>query len=125
MKDIAERLRITEKEMANEKGPFLLFALILREDAPDLWDLVVSAPWIESNKAKALAYIASKVKEALPEEEITKLSRIALIDPNNPALEAVQKTIHVEPGLTDVQDSVFFGLPIRHAYIVTSRKEAA
>ena len=111
--------------MANEKGPFLLFALILREDAPDLWDLVVSAPWIESNKAKALAYIASKVKEALPEEEITKLSRIALIDPNNPALEAVQKTIHVEHGLTDVQDSVFFGLPIRHAYIVTSRKEAA
>jgi hypothetical protein len=58
MKNIAERLRAKEKGMSSEKGPFLLFALMLREEAPDLWDLVVSAPWIESDKAKALAYIA-------------------------------------------------------------------
>ncbi|MGI8782788.1 MAG: hypothetical protein ACR2L2_03945 [Acidobacteriota bacterium] len=125
MKDIAERLRTKEQEMATEKGPFLLFALFLREDAPDLWDLVVSAPWIEADKGQALAYIASKVGEALSLDEITKLSRIALIDRSNPALEAVQQAIHIEHGLADLQDSVFFGIPIRHAYIVTSRREAA
>jgi len=120
MKDIAERLRLKEQEMAAEKGPFAFFALFLRDDAPDLWDLVVSAPWIEADKGEALGYIASKVREALSPEEVTKLSRIALIDGSNPALKVVQQAIHVEHGLTDVQDSVFFGLPVRHAYIVTS-----
>jgi hypothetical protein len=125
MREIAERLRAKEQEMAAEKGAFLLFALFLREDAPDLWDLVVSAPWIEADKGQALAYIASKVKEALSPDEVTKLSRIALVDRNNPALEAIQRAIHIEHGLADVQDSIFFGMPIRHAYIVTSRREAA
>ena len=125
MKNVAERLRAKEKEMSSEKGPFLLFALMLREDAPDLWDLVVSASWIESDKAKALAYIASKINEALTQDEVTKLSRIAIIDTDNPALEALQRTVDIEHGMAVVEDSVFFGLPIKHAYIVTSRKEAA
>ena len=40
-------------------------------------------------------------------------------------LRNVQKAIHVEHGLTDVQNSVFFGVPIKHAFVVTSRREAA
>ncbi len=39
MKNVAERLRANENEMSSEKGPFLLFALMLREDAPDLWGI--------------------------------------------------------------------------------------
>jgi hypothetical protein len=96
---------------------------MLREEAPDLWDLVVSAPWIESDKAKALAYIAAKINEVLTQDEVTKLSRIAIIDSNNPALEALQRTVDIEHRMAVVQDSVFFGLPIKHAYVVTSRKE--
>ena len=123
MRDIAERLKAKEQEMATEKGPFMLFALFLREDAPDLWDLVVSAAWIGADKGNALSYISSKIREDLSTEEITKLSRIAIIDLDNPALEAIQKAIRVEHGLVDVQNSNFFGMPIRHAYIVTSKKQ--
>ena len=54
MKAFAEKLVPVERQIAAEKGAFLLFALFLREDAPDVWDLVVAAPWIEANKSEAL-----------------------------------------------------------------------
>ncbi len=40
-------------EIARKKGEFTLFALLMRADAPGTWDLVVSAPWLESGKLKA------------------------------------------------------------------------
>ena len=57
MKEIVEKLKQQENNMAQEKGPFDLFALFLREDSPDKWDLVVAAQWIEKNKQDALKYI--------------------------------------------------------------------
>jgi len=48
MKELVEKPRKLEAEIAAEKGPFLLFALFLRQDAADRWDLVVAAPWIEA-----------------------------------------------------------------------------
>ncbi len=69
----------------------------------------MSASWIESDKAKALAYIASKINEALTQDEVTKLSRIAIIDTDNPALEALQRTVDIEHGMAVVEDSVFLG----------------
>jgi hypothetical protein len=45
MRDLAVKLRGLERTLSEEKGPFNLFALLLREDAPDVWDLVVAAKW--------------------------------------------------------------------------------
>ena len=47
---MAQRFGSLEAEIAQKKGDFSLFALFLREDAPDRWDLLVSAPWASSNK---------------------------------------------------------------------------
>ena len=120
MKEIAEKLVQVEQKITQEKGSFNLFALFLREDAPDVWDLVVAAPWISKNKEKSIKYIAEKIKKALKPQEIIKLSRIVVIEQDSPALKALQRAIHIEHGMTEVQNSVFFGLPIKHAYIITS-----
>jgi hypothetical protein len=85
MKETLEILKQQEEVMAKEKGPFDLFALFLREDAPGKWDLVVAAEWIEKDKEAALKYIASIVQKTLPKEQILTLSRIAIIDESNPA----------------------------------------
>lgn len=123
MKDVAKKLISAEQQMSDEKGRFLLFALFLREDAPDLWDLLVSANWIETNKGEALRYITGKLKNSVAPIELSKLSRIVIIEHTNPALGAIQSAFHIEHGMADVQSSNFFGLPIKHAYIITSRKE--
>ncbi|MDR4460014.1 MAG: hypothetical protein MRJ67_05790 [Nitrospirales bacterium] len=123
MKEIAEKLVRAEKEMSEEKGRFLLFALFLREDAPDLWDLLVSANWIELDKGEALRYIVGKLKDVVEPKDLSKLSRIVIIEHTNPALGAIQSAFNIEHGVADVQSSSFFGLQIKHAYIITSRRE--
>ncbi|MDL1971329.1 MAG: hypothetical protein LWW94_10295 [Candidatus Desulfofervidaceae bacterium] len=122
MKELANKLLKIEQELAFQKGGFSLFALFLREDAEDNWDLLISAPWVTKNKTNTLKYLAKKLQESLTPQEIVKLSKIVIIEPDNPALEAIHKAIHVEHGLVEVKDSIFFGLPIKHAFIITSQK---
>ena len=122
MKEIVSKLVTKEEEMAQEKGQFHLFALFLREDSPDKWDVVVAAPWINKDKDAALKYMASKIQTSLNRDELMKLSRIVIIDDENPALDAVQRGVHIEHGSVEIQNSLFFGLNIKHAYLITSIK---
>lgn len=124
MKEIVEKLVRAEQEMAAEKGAFLLFAVFLREDAPDVWDLVVASPWIAEDKPGSLRYISDKVRSILDAGELVKLSRIVLIEPDSPALFALQQAVCVEHGTVEIKDSSFSGLPIKHAYLITSRRES-
>ncbi|MCD6136268.1 hypothetical protein J7J63_06135 [Candidatus Bipolaricaulota bacterium] len=122
MKETVQKLVKVERELSLEKGAFTLFALVLREDTPDFWDLLVAAPWIEVNKEDAIKYIATKVKKALTPQELMMLSRIVVIEQDNPFLEALHQAAQVEHGLMEVQHSIFFGLPIEHAYIIASQR---
>ena len=110
-----------ERKISQEKGDFTLFALFLREDAPDKWDLVVAAPWIASDRSAAFYYITSQLQAKLNPEELTGLSRVTLIKQASPALDAINQTIRTNHRATEMKDSVFFGLPIRRAYIITSQ----
>lgn len=125
MNKLLEKLRVVEQQISQERGPFVLFALFLREDAPGVWDLLVSAPWIEDDKGAALRYISGKLNETATREELMRLSRIVLIEQSHPALAAMQSALTIEHGSAEVQVSDFFGLPIQHAYVITSRREDA
>lgn len=124
MKVLVEKLRTIEQRLSQEKGEFLLFALFLREDSPDVWDLLVSAPWIEKDKPQALRTIVQNVRREFTDQEMVLLSRVVLIEESNPALGAVQSAIHIVHGSIEVQNSNFFGLQIVHAYIITSQRDA-
>jgi len=122
MKTFINKLVGLENEVSVEKGVFLLFAVFLREDAPDVWDILVSAPWIEADKGAALKYLAGKLSNVASPEELTKISRIVVIEQSNPALGAMQSAIQVEHGTAEIQNSNLFGLQIKHAYVITSQK---
>jgi hypothetical protein len=120
MKQVALKLLPLSQSIAQEKGPFELFALFLRDDAPELWDLLVSASWITDDKEGALRYLAGKLTTILTDQELVMLSRIVIIDKDNPALEALHRAVHVENSIVEVQDNEFFGMRIKHAYIINS-----
>ena len=120
MRDIAEKLRRLERALAGERGPFNLFALFLREDAPDVWDLVVAAKWIDEDRSSALAEVSQRVRDSLGDDEITKISRVVVVDRNDPSLKAIASTLSIEHGISEVANSTFFGLSIRHAFIITA-----
>ena len=120
MRDVAEKLAGLERTLSEEKGPFNLFALFLREDAPDVWDLVVAAKWIDEDRPAALAYISRRVRDSLRTDEITKISRVVVVERTDPALKAIASAMSIEHGIAEVANSTFFGLAIRHAFIITA-----
>jgi hypothetical protein len=123
MKDILDKLLSLEHKISNEKGSFNLFAIFLREDSEDKWDLVVSAPWLVPNRKESFNYIVNQIKSVLDNNELMFISRIVLLEEGNPVLNAINRALEIEHGRAEVKDSNFFGLQIKHAYIITSRKE--
>ena len=123
--ELKDNFRRLESDISAVRGEFALFALFLREDLPDRWDLIVSAPWVATDQKSALDYLVNKIKSDLGPEELTQLSRIVFIDPEDVAVENLNKSIHVEHGSVEVRDSNFFGLPIKYAFIITSKRPAA
>ena len=111
-----------ESDVAAARGDFTLFALFLREDVPDRWDLIISAPWASADQKQSLDYLVSKIKSDLGPADLTQLSRIVFIDPTDVSVRNLNQAIHVEHGSVEVRDSNFFGLPIKHAFIITSKE---
>lgn len=110
-----------ERSVAAEKGPFALFALFLREEAPlEKWDLVVSAPWIEANMGTALKLISERVKASLTESDLLAISRIVVADPSDPAVDAINRSVRVEHSPVEIKDSTFFGQRMKQAHIFAS-----
>jgi hypothetical protein len=89
----------------------------LREDAPDVWDLVVAAKWVEEDRPAALADISRRVRDSLRADEITKISRV-VVERTAPALKALASAVSTEHAIAEVANSTFFGLSIRHAFLI-------
>ena len=85
--------------------------------------LLASAPWLETDKRESLEYLVNQVRARLDTQELLSLSRIVLLEEDNPVLEAVHKEVKVRHGIVEVRDSISFGVPIKHAYIITSERE--
>ena len=125
MKEFIDKLRLLETEISQKKGDFSLFALLLREDAQNKWDLVASAPWFWSDKLRTLDYLAKKLRSRLTSDEFLSLSRIVLIEESDPTLHALQQAFQVHHTPIEVQDCNLFGLQIQHGYIITSRRNGS
>jgi hypothetical protein len=123
MKQTIEKLASLERDIASEKGEFSLFALFFREDGDDKWDLLASAPWLEAHSRESLDYLVNQLRARLDTHELLSLSRIVLLEEDNPVLEAIHKAIKVRHGLAEVRDGISFGVPIKYAYIITSERE--
>lgn len=122
---ILEKLMTIEKNTSEVKGEYDLFALFLREDSSNKWDILVSAKWISDNKEQALKYLAEKIQNLFTADELLQISRIVIIEENNPALLALQKSVNIEHGSAEIKDSNFFGIQIKRAFLITSRKKLA
>lgn len=111
-------------EVSAEKGEFVLFGLFLREEAQDKWDLVVSAPWLEESKLKGLGEFVKKAASIVGQQELLVLSRIVTLNHDDPSLDAILKMVQIDNGPAEIRNSNFFGLEIKHAYILRAKRGA-
>jgi hypothetical protein len=123
MNDLTARVRDIEKDIAQEKGPLNLFALFEREDLAERWDLVVSASWAKVDQP-TLRYISEVIKRHLTPEAMTSLSRIVVLPATEEPVRSINQIYDVEHGQVELTEPARFGLPVKHGYIITSRRAA-
>lgn len=121
MKNLIKKLTEVEKDIAREKGGFTLFGLFHREGAlSDKWDLVAAAPWFGENTYEETKYIVSKMKPKLTTEEMIMVSRIVLLDPNEPFVKEMADRIKRKRGVAEVSNYLFNGMMIERGHVITA-----
>jgi hypothetical protein len=119
------KLKKAMRDIASKKGQFTLFGLFMRADAPGQWDLVVSAPWLEQGKLKALSEFTALLSDSIGEKSLKEFSRIVTLKSGDPALKAVTAAFSVDDGEVRVQRSNLFGLEIEDAIILRAKRAAS
>ena len=125
MNTFVKKLQRIERRLSAERGPFELFAAFRPDSTLRLWDLLVTARWLDDWSLTEMRIIASQLNGEFALPEILKFSRIAIIERDNPGLQAVHSAVQVEHGLREFRNVTFFDVPILHAYIITSRHSDA
>ena len=121
-----EGLRRAMKDISAKKGAFTFFGLLRRPGVPHgLWDLVVSAPWLESGTLKATKGFAQLLRKSIGETVFTELARIQTVDSDSPALARILETYSVDDVEVRVQRTILFGLEIDEAIILRAREASA
>jgi len=118
-------LRKAMHEIAAKKGDFTLFGLFKRADALGMWDLVVSAPWLESGKLNALGELVELLTQSLGKESISQFSRVETVPGNHPTVKYILNTIPVDDGERRLQNTDLFGLQITDAIILRAKRPVA
>jgi hypothetical protein len=122
IKKLLEKLKSIEKEIAHERGELSLFALFLREDAENIWDLVVAGPRLDPDSMEDTNYIANKLKSYLAGNELLSISRIVLLDVHDYMVKIINKNWAVSRGgLLELPHAQLLGLPFKNAYIIISK----
>lgn len=118
-----EKLKPIAKEIADERGKLSLFALFLREDAENKWDIVAAASWLNTDSIEDINYIADKLKHYLDDSELLSISRIVLVDLHDRIVTIINNYCSVTPGGSlELYDLFSIGLPFfKHAYILSSK----
>ena len=119
---LVEKLLDIEAAISLEAGALVLFALIEREDAQGKWDLVVSAAWARERQKDLLNRIALEVRNNFTSEEILTLSRILILDTDDPFVRAINNIVNVEHGRERVSNFFINGVSIKDSYIMTSHR---
>lgn len=114
-------LRKAMHDIAAKKGPFTLFGLFMRSDAPGTWDLVVSAPWLDKGQLKATSELVELLAESIGEQALRHFSRIQTVNKESPALKAILQGFSVDDGDVRVKNSNLFGLEIEDALILRAK----
>jgi len=98
MLTLFEKIAAVAAETARERGAFTLFAIMHRADAPDWWDLVVAAPWLDAEGMKDYRYFARKLGKFLDWDQTPRLSHVSILKLDNPVVRALLASRDLEVG---------------------------
>lgn len=120
---LVDSLSRVRNELTRDHGEFRVFALFAREDVPEKWDLLLSAPWGDDDPDEALRVTVKSLKNALAPSDRRLIPRIVWLRPSEMseewlgALREIGATMHVKNSCVVVKYAVFNGVPVRDAVL--------
>jgi hypothetical protein len=90
---IAKKVKAAIDRVAADRGEIDLAALVQREGTPpDMWDLVVVAPWATGNRRQVLEQFFRELRRSLTKANLLEIARIVLLDrvPDGPLVPFVR-----------------------------------
>ena len=98
MKTILEKLKEVVLTLEKESGPILVFALFLRVDPLEKWDIVVAAPWLDPNNISSYNSVTTRIQAVLSTSELVQLARIVILADSDPVVSFLQNSETVTNG---------------------------
>jgi len=84
MDTIIDKFHSIEKIISQKKGNVKLLVLFEPEDnIQDRWDVIVSAENLIAEDIESLRFVVNTVQSVLNKEEIIKIAKVVLFDPND------------------------------------------
>jgi hypothetical protein len=109
-----------ERKLSGEKGAFKLFALIQLEELPGRWDVVMSCENLPEKDMTTLKFVVDKIHAVLAEKEIIQISRIILLNVEQPFVKEIEKFLERNHDSKELFNCEIDGMKIKHAYIIVS-----
>jgi hypothetical protein len=126
MNEIIEKLKVVIKNLEQKRGPLLIYALFLREDSLEKWDIIIAASWLNPKEMESYKTVSNELQEFLSASELVQISRIVLLNQDDPIvsflldLETVKNGGYKELPVETLSDK--FRFTIKRAYLLRSHK---
>lgn len=121
MNTFIAKLKTIEQQLSQTKGRFWVFALLQREDSPGKWDLLVSATWLQEGDRQSLDHISAAIAREFDRDELLQLSRVVVLNPDNPVVQDLTTAFSQEHRLNFIQNITVNGMHFTQGVIITSR----
>ena len=120
---LLRRLTLVERDLSEQYGGFSLFGMCQRENTlADMWDLILSAPWLTPNVIPSDNIILDALRQHLGKDELFSLDAVPMFDPDDWRIQELQDGYEVEHGLIDLGQCQLFDMDMERVYIITSKR---
>jgi hypothetical protein len=106
-------------EVAQEKGDYVLFALVEHEIYPGIWHLVVSADWIKETDIPTVQYFVDKLRHYVPRDSPIKVNAVIVLTPTDRFVKDIMPWIPPRDKRPLVWNHPVRGVGVSEAYIIT------
>ena len=121
MTSLHEKFLKIEKDISNERGEFNLFALAYRDIEENKFDVILSADWINVQDKEVMKYIVNVIKKELISEEMIAISRIILLEKENPILKELTRLIKISHSVVEFKECKFNNIRLDRVIIFSSK----
>ena len=121
MNRVVKQLQKMERDLSETKGGFVFFGLLLPEEGPNKWRIVMSAPWIDRYQHEALGVVLNEMDQYLSRNERFDVS-IQVVRSDDSTLEPIHEALEIRHGLVEIFDVDLFRETMKRGYIITAER---